>query len=102
MSEVKILSCPLNPVLMTITIMTILMMWKMVAMMRVILIAIDHIGTGRQASPTTPPLSSSITYPYPTIYFCIFTSSTSQKSPVHCIGLFVAKELQGTNRAVVE
>ena len=102
MSEVKILSCPLNPVLMTITIMTILMMWKMVAMMRVILIAIDHIGTGRQASPTTPPLSSSITYPYPTIYFCIFTSSTSQKSPVPCIGLFVAKELQGTNRAVVE
>ena len=80
MSEVKILNCPLNPVLMTITIMTILMMWKMVAMMRVILIAIDHIGTGRQASPTTPPLSSSITYPYPTIYFCIFTYLPPRKA----------------------
>ena len=64
---------------MTITTMNTLMMWKMVAM---ILIAINHMD--RQTSvPTTPPLSSSITCLRPPIYFCIFTSSTSQKSPVY-------------------
>ena len=47
-----------------------------------ILIAINHMD--RQTSvPTTPPLSSSITCLRPPIYFCIFTSSTSQKSPVY-------------------
>ena len=73
------------------------MMWKMVAMMRVILIAIDHIWRGRQASPQPrpcPPPSPTHALPY------IF--AFSHRLPEKFIGLCVAKELQGIDRAVVE